>query len=506
MNFYLRLRLRLRLVFLCVIVLVFLATNGFAGLRVHPSNPRYFTDSSGRAIYLGGHQIFVDLQDNTFDKAHTYGFRELLDWPQYIQFARARHLNYVRNWSGFTTGSASGVVATPMPYKRVSGSGNANDGHPKFDLYQFDQSYFDDMRSRAIDLRNSGIFLSIMLFDVYAFPAWGWKGNLFNSDNNINGIDSDDDHNGEGLEFFFSPSEEVRNLQKTYVEKVIATVGDLDNVMLEIANELGAHAWQVDMLNHVKDHGGIAMLSPGGLMADGVGYNSFSMNEALNSQADVLAMAPSWGDFANDPPINNTGRPAVIDMDHIATWWNVGSVSIDPHVPWRAFMRGYHYILYDAPFEAPDIESSAWELVRRSIGGTVTYANKVNLAALEPSTSISSTGYALANPGAEYLIYNPNSGAFTVSLAAGSYAYEWFNPNTAQVVETGVVNANTESMSFSPPFSDESVLYLRAPGSTSTSTYPSPTSAGGDWIYASEGGYCIFSGTDQRVLSSHSTT
>ena len=54
--------------------------------------------------------------------------------------------------------------------------------------------------------------------------------------------------------FFFSLSPEVRNLQKEYVEKVIATVGNLDNVMLEIANELGANAWQFDMLNHVRDH------------------------------------------------------------------------------------------------------------------------------------------------------------------------------------------------------------------------------------------------------------
>ena len=101
MNFY---HIGLRLVFLCLVALISIATNVFAGLRVHPSNPRYFTDSSGRAIYLGGHQIYVDLQDNTFDKAYTYGFQELLDWPQYIQFAKARHLNYVRNWTELTTG------------------------------------------------------------------------------------------------------------------------------------------------------------------------------------------------------------------------------------------------------------------------------------------------------------------------------------------------------------------------------------------------------------------
>ncbi len=41
-------------------------------LSVHPDNPRYFADGSGRAIYLGGHQSFVDLQDNSFNKEFIY--------------------------------------------------------------------------------------------------------------------------------------------------------------------------------------------------------------------------------------------------------------------------------------------------------------------------------------------------------------------------------------------------------------------------------------------------
>jgi hypothetical protein len=32
-------------------------------LRVHPDNPRYFTDGSGRAIYLTGSHTWANLQD-----------------------------------------------------------------------------------------------------------------------------------------------------------------------------------------------------------------------------------------------------------------------------------------------------------------------------------------------------------------------------------------------------------------------------------------------------------
>ena len=39
----------------------------FAGpLAVHPRNPRYFVDGSGKAIYLGGHQVFTEIQDNAW--------------------------------------------------------------------------------------------------------------------------------------------------------------------------------------------------------------------------------------------------------------------------------------------------------------------------------------------------------------------------------------------------------------------------------------------------------
>jgi hypothetical protein len=32
-------------------------------LRIHPSNPRYFTDGSGKAIYLTGSHTWNNLQD-----------------------------------------------------------------------------------------------------------------------------------------------------------------------------------------------------------------------------------------------------------------------------------------------------------------------------------------------------------------------------------------------------------------------------------------------------------
>lgn len=126
-------------------------------------------------------------------------------------------------------------------------------------MNQFDEEFFNRLRSRAIDAVNNGIYVSIMLYDVYAFsnfstldPMWG--GNVFKAENNINGITADTNGDGWGIEFFTAPSSEIRRLQKSYVMKVIDAVNDLDNVIFEIGNEVGALQWQYEMINFVRTY------------------------------------------------------------------------------------------------------------------------------------------------------------------------------------------------------------------------------------------------------------
>ena len=439
-------------------------------LRVHPNNPRYFTDDSGKAIYLGGHQVFVDLQDNTFDIDSTYNNQQRLDFSWYMEFLNARNLNYIRNWTAFSTGAGSNgsTVASPMPFKRVSGHGNANDGGLKFDLNQFDEAFFDRMRSRIIEAGNNGIIVSLMLFDVYGFSNFDdtlWQGNVFNGDNNINGIDTDPNNDNSGYEFFYNPSSQLLAIQQSYVRRIIDTVNDLDNVMYEIANELGNADWQYGMIDLIKNYEStkskqhLTLLSPGGVSATS-SYTDLPQNTIIDSPADVFAVSPHWADYINNPPTNDHGKPGIIDMDHV--FWRDEAMGTNIQIPWKAFTRGYHFNLYDAPFERPENETAEWEMLRRAAGSTVTSANKVSdLASMLPSTSISSTGFALANPGAEYLVYAPAGGSFTVDLIAGTYSYEWFSPASASIMSTGSVTVSGANRSFTAPFSGDAVLYLK---------------------------------------------
>jgi hypothetical protein len=441
-------------------------------LRVHPSSPRYFTDNSGKAIYLSGEQIFVDLQDNTFNKSSIYNYKRTLNFSWYMQFMRDRNLNYIRNWTLMSTGGASGVIANPMPYERVSGYGNALDGEPKFDLNQFNQSFFDRMRARVIEAGKNGIYISIMFYDVYAFSNFEppldpmWAGNVFNPANNINGVNADSNGDGWGVEFFTSPSPEIKVYQRKYIRKVIDTVNDLDNVFFELSNEAAGHQWHIEIINYVKSYESLkpkqhlVFYSPGGLSGAGT-YDFTSYDEVVGSEADVFAGSTAFGDhYRTHTPVNNSGKPSIFDMDHIAA--GEDSFKNDHTFPWKAFTRGYHFNLYDLPFEQPQAESAAWEIVRKNAGATGNFANKkfADLSKMNPQSGLSSTGYALANPGSEYLIYQSGSGSFSVNLEAGTYNYEWYNPSTASAAGSGSITASGGVQLFTPPFKRDAVLYL----------------------------------------------
>lgn len=446
-------------------------------LRVHPENPRWFADRSGRAVYLGGHQSFVDLQDNSFNKQFIRNRERILDWDEYVEFLKANNFNYLRNWVIWSTGSGTtapvnNAIAYPMPYKRLAGHGKAKDGGNKFDLNQFDEAFFRRMQKRCEDLQQTGVYVSVMLFEVYGFlggekvgdpPQTLWDGNVFNKANNINGIDVDYDGNGKGIEFFYTDDKRVLRLQKDYVKKVIDTLNHLDNVFYEIANELYAPQWQYGMIEFVKRYEKtkpkqhLVLMSAGGRTRTG-SWKQMGMNPVVNGPADCFAAAGSWQSQRfkkKDPPANDSDKPGIVDMDHVSAGSNdIGYV-------WSALTRGYHFNLYDKPFENPDAEGPEWRRIRRNVGKAVEYSGKMDLANVHPRGDLASTGFCLAKPGYQYVVYQPGEGKITVLglRAESSYHYELYDTGQARVIRKGRIRASgpIESFEF---ISKRLVLYL----------------------------------------------
>ena len=111
-----------------------------------------------------------------------------------------------------------------------------------------------------------------------------------------------------------------------------------------------------------------------------------------------------------------------------------------------------------------DINNANDVSLRRNLGYTRAYAERIDLAAMTPRGDLCSTGYCLANPSgsaAEYLVYAPNGGNFSVDLtsALGELTVEWFNPESGESMAGGSTTGGA-NRNFTAPFGGDAVLYL----------------------------------------------
>jgi hypothetical protein len=367
-----------------------------------------------------------------------------------------------------------------MPYVRT-GPGFALDGGPKFDLDIFNDRYFSRLRSRVAEAGNLGIYVSIMLFQGFSVGRKDrregnpWMGHPFNGANNINGIDGDVDKDGHGYEAHTLASTGITKLQEEYVKRVIDTLNDLDNVIYEISNEShgGSTAWQYHMIRLIKKHEAanpkqhLVWMS---FQWDGI-LGSGSNADLFSSPADVVS--PARDDNTDkpdpwryDPPAADGNKIVILDTDHL---WGIGGDSV---WVWKSFTRGLHPIFMD-PYNVQEFNPERYQGIRRAMGDTRRYAEKIALVYLKPTMNKRhcSTEYCLRNAGIEYLALQPEPGASVTigQLRPGTgYEFEWFGVLTGQVEEMGEFTADKLSRSFIPPFNDPAVLYIRAKTGTST--------------------------------------
>ena len=121
-------------------------------LRVLSSNPRYFTDGSGKAVYLAGSHNWHNFQDNGHRFLEGQDRPPVFDYKAYLDFLQSLNHNFFRLWRWESPKWADeepvGVVKYCQPHPWVrSGPGAATDGKPRFDLTKFNPEYFDRMRA-----------------------------------------------------------------------------------------------------------------------------------------------------------------------------------------------------------------------------------------------------------------------------------------------------------------------------------------------------------------------
>ena len=452
------------------------ASKATGPLRANPANPRYFTDGSGKAIYLTGSHTWANLMDRGQSNPPGVAF----DYDAYMKWMVDHNFNFMRLWTAELPDAGPGpdysegnFVALPWRWERT-GPDVADDGGPKFDLNKLNQKYFDRMRGRTIVAGEHGIYVSVMLFNAY---EWQFDTNPKDGDplvvtNNVNGIDCPRTCPTNNAEI----SEAAWDVEAAYIRKVVDTVNDLDNVLYEVANEAGSpysDGWQVRVIHYVKQYeASKPKQHPVGMTFQWQGGSDLTL---YNSPAD-------WISPGGHVPPSDGQKVIINDTDHsfgYVEFKRAGSEAQRAWV-WENFTSGNNVAFMDPYLTKwpnrnyptgttadPDVGAQTdpyWDVIRDAMGPTLTYANRMNLVKTKPQPSLSSTGFCLANPGAEYLVYQPYTRPFTLQLAPGTYQIEWFNPATNLVATTGSVTASSREQSFTAPFAGDAVLYLFAAG------------------------------------------
>jgi hypothetical protein len=288
-----------------------------------------------------------------------------------------------------------------------------------------------------------------MLFE--GWEAWAakepltWRTHPFAAGNNVNGIAVD--HETAGVGFFSKGDQRVFALQRSYARHVVESVGRLPNVLFEISNEAprGSTAWQAAMVRVVRQKlAHLRVRRPVGMT-----FQHDGSNETLyNGPADWVS--PGGRVFASDQPLADPRKVSLLDTDHVC------GVCGDDRFVWEAFTRGYNVLYMDDLADSP-VRARA----RAALGRARWLADRVDLAHLEPRTDVCSTRYCLVDPGAQYVVYQPDTAAFTLALPGPrrSYRVEWLETATGRVARGQMSAAGRTSLT--PPFAP-AVLVLRA--------------------------------------------
>jgi hypothetical protein len=402
-------------------------------LRVHPANPRYFADETGRPVLLAGSHHW----DNLVDNGERPGG---LDFPAHLDRLASWGHNFIRLWA--IEGWLHPV--RPMPWPRT-GPGTALDGGPRWDLSRFDPEYVERLRRRVALAGERGFWVSVMLFNGWSLRDNGagnpWFAHPFNRENNVNGIDGDPDARGEGTDVHTLRVPAITRLQEAYAGKVVETVGSFGHVLWEISNESPGESrdWQYHLIRHVKD---LASHPVGMTSCFPRGRNS----DLFDSPADWIS-PNRHGGYMTSPPPGDGRKVVVVDTDHL---WGIGG---GRDWVWKTFTRGLHPIYMD-PLDDSPLHQGA----RQAMGDVLRFAKRIDLAAALPETE-----YCLANrtPGAEqFLAYLPGRRAkVNLSGIRGELAVEWFDPATGTTVDGGRVEGGGKRR-FAPPFRGEGVVVL----------------------------------------------
>jgi hypothetical protein len=420
-------------------------------------NSHYFAMPNGQAVYLTGSDTWNDLQD-TDTSASPAAF----PFTNYVNMLKANGHNTTILWRKDMPRECNWNAGTwnlaPQPWMRSTTAG-ASDGGNKFDLTQFNQAYFDKMRSEALTLQSNGIYAIVELFDGSSLANYRCGTTFPNGDgfpltgiNNINGVDDGYTSGKAGVgSVTMTGNNGITAVQDAYVKKMLDTLNDLQNVIYEIGEEVPGSSfsgtpgyggasimswWAPHMFELIKTYeGGGTCVSCGNTTFAGkplqhlAGMGSMAYGDRVGGDAGLYASTADWiapainagvDMFPSNVATNNQGKLVINDSDHALGWSafvNASTGAIDDvHLRtyvWENFTNGAAGLLFMDPYVvywttnqrnpcASPVNGvcpspmTKYDPFRAAMGHAELLVAKLDLVKMTPQGSLSSTGFCLA--------------------------------------------------------------------------------------------------------------
>lgn len=376
-------------------------------LRVSTANPRYFENPQGEIVYLTG--------------AYSWNFADTMpdaEFADYLAYVVAHGYNLLR-----------------VPSQDYNGEAQVT-------------SYFDVLASRIGQAATAGLYVQLSILP------------------------------------FTDPPFDNQVFNEAYARDFVRAVGSYSNIIYEVGNEMDTLAldggtlgsFVTSMVNVINNEQSVQGFTPRRMVGisefkadDTYNTNAATVTFTLGSVADFISLGFSQRTFQPCwiPPDYVGVKVSIPDTDHISPY------QCDHKWVWKLFAMGHNPTLLDGnaflPNESiPDnpldtFGAAATYDARSRMGDTRTYALKLRLDMVTPQPTLSTTGYALAWTGNQYLVYQPNTGPFNVTLVAGSYTVEWFDPVAHTTANSGPTTYGTGTVGFSTPLNtaNDAVLLLK---------------------------------------------
>ncbi len=433
----------------------------------------------------GHYLVWNDKPIIAFGDSVTQGWMESgtnFNQTGYLDALASRGVNVAMLWSYIGTDSATQIADDRIGYNapEIWPWQGSTDGNT-IDLGTFNEAYFDRLANFVSYAESKGILVLICVQDGWTktrFPQHPFRETEGNGPLSANTQFVALANYGTEMPTTFNPAwtrqQKNQYYQERFADKLISTLEPYSNVMYEMFNE-GEWYNQTQRRQHEEHFLKFFRARTDALLMTNSDHIS-GFNPHQNPHADMISLHPNpWtGNFGKYATAFNAtpAKPAFVS-EPVPEFRGTNLTIADiRRSAWEAAVAGAGWVAQnDTSFGwDPNTAMASHAAVRDEVytltGRVARFMNNsgVPFWNMAPNGGLTSTGMALVKPGAEYLVYAPTGGSFTVNLSATggqTRNVHWYDPRTGVTTSSDTVAA-TGNRTFVAPDGNDWVLRVGA--------------------------------------------